>query len=213
MIENIKRIVADLKFEYAGCIDLFFKDVIKIRLFCYFNSNMMKMYIIGELNKEIFLEDSFEDLYSSISNKYIKDIVKNSRVIKNTSLLLLIEGDEKNTELHKCKVVFEDNPYYFKKYALIYSKNEVTILSKIRDEKLVDKINESIFNIGDINHLENDALGEILLKIVVKIPEIKLKSNPYRDLDSIEIIFKSKISEKEVQEAERLIKFYTELKS
>ena len=108
--------------------------------------------------------------------------------MKNSSLIILYEDDREVINFEREIIEVEEDPYFFKKYVLYYTPEELKALStaykeEIKKGSVLDKIKKDSKNDLEFNnYLEGKKVGYylFLLRILIKIPiinlEIKTKS-------------------------------------
>lgn len=154
------------------------------------NTNKNSFYTViflselNENNLENIINQKQESLYESLSLKE-----NFNAIVKNTNLLILLQTDK---EINKEIMAIEEDEYFFKKYILKYSSEELESLNEYKGT-LINKI----------ENIKNDYTGfkkfkqkqkfydnnwfSLLMKLYIKIPELNL-SNYRNEVEPIDLI-------------------------
>lgn len=132
----------------------------------------------------IYNTGSLEQWGTILARQTIITLQKNDPAfMKNSSLIILYEDSRDISYFEQEVILVEEDPNYFKKYVLYYTKKEFELLSQEilennNNKNILEKIlelskNESEFN----NYLEKKSIGYhlFLWRILIKIPIIPLK--------------------------------------
>lgn len=176
--------------SYIDNIDMFVSSNLrnKIEYFIVIN---LKNPTANNLNK--LVEDGFNSIYSYIkSSKHY-----NAYMEKNTSLVVLLETTERDSNFNRKVFDIEENKYNFKKYVITYTQDQLEQLQDIDSQEgdLLKKINEIIYDKDEFiafksNPME-DSLYNIVSKLYIKLPFLKL--NPKEEkISSLEDDIKAK---------------------
>ena len=121
---------------------------------------------------------------------YLKRKDDNNLLIKNSSLIIFIEvkNKQEEDELKKLALKLEDDRYYFKKYVVLYSDEELqSLITNMGQAQISGYIREKIL---DKNQFQQYKIGEknndysLILKLLIKIPVLSL-------LNEEKIVFKN----------------------
>lgn len=158
-------------------------DAIKASFFGNYTSEMTNFYIIlyvDNISKN-FVSEKVHDYYEAIMSL---EEGFDQRIDKNLSMLVCYEYDDDNNfaSLSKKFYEIEEDPYYFKKYLLMYSKEEkIILLNETQHEKSITEfINSNVNNISNFEEFKkkNDDIRsityQICSKIMIKIPFLTL---------------------------------------
>ena len=113
-----------------------------------------------------------QDLFFKICEKEIEE-KRYEAFEKNVSLLYLNEVDSITTEIRNESVKIENNPFYFKKYVLLYEKSAWDDLAT----KMSDDINTCLLNPLYFDELKTDNCSpfSLLYEIAHKLPFFKIQ--------------------------------------
>ncbi|PJJ41380.1 ABC-three component system middle component 1 [Hallerella succinigenes] len=113
-----------------------------------------------------------QDLFFKICEKEIEE-KRYEAFEKNVSLLYLNEVDSITTEIRNESVKIENNPFYFKKYVLLYEKSAWDDLAT----KISDDINTCLLNPLYFDELKTDNCSpfSLLYEIAHKLPFFKIQ--------------------------------------
>lgn len=195
MIELIKKIFIDSQFQIDDKFYITSNDY-QILFANRTEKNKFDFYLIMILKEKDLklgkLETTFEKALEKILYTY-----KYPGLDKNLSLLLVVEREVLDyTEEFSRKIYhFEEDPFYFKKYMLPYTLEQYDSLKKtlnsnmnvieqldnlISDKNLFSEFKES----KNINRSKNGMIYDLISKIYIKLPFLKLKVNK-EDLPNI----------------------------
>lgn len=156
-------------------------------------------YNLKILNKleELYIAD--KELMSI--RKQIMDVderfVNTSEVDKNLSALYLVKTPEKSGEDAFKENIYqvEENPKYFKKYVLTYSKSLEESLKEKIDGSIERTLNTLINNLSlyEDTFKNNNDLYKFILRMFSKLPFLEYKYNVDSELKELELIFKERI--------------------
>lgn len=139
------------------------------------------VYDLEELSKSVvnnLLDNNLYDLELHSSEIYL-----NKEMKKNTSVIFLVKvEDGKLTESEK-KLIFkiEEDPYFYKKYVLWYSQNEMENISSYIENITDNLMNKDLFGnmkdsmLGKIKYNSDIHAYELLCRIFIKLPFLTLK--------------------------------------
>lgn len=149
-------------------------------------------------NLDKLIEDGFNSIYSYIKSSEDYD----TYMEKNTSLIILLETTERDSNFNRKIFDIEENKYNFKKYVITYTKSQLEKLQELyrQGDDLLKKTNKIIYDTDEFtgfksNPLEN-SLYNIVSKLYIKLPFLKLNPEE-KELSSLESDIKSKISSDE----------------
>ena len=113
-----------------------------------------------------------QDLFFKICEKEFEE-KRYEAFEKNVSLLYLNEVDVITTEIRNESVKIENNPFYFKKYVLLYEKSAWDDLAT----KISDDINTCLLNPLYFDELKTDNCSpfSLLYEIAHKLPFFKIQ--------------------------------------
>lgn len=192
-IKNISLAVKNKKYRinnYIDNISMFVPNVSnnKIEYFIVIN---LKNPTISNLNK--LIEYDFNSIYSYV--KSIKDY--KAYMEKNTSLVVLLETTERDSNFNRKVFDIEENKYNFKKYVITYTQDQLEQLQDIDSQEgdLLKKTNEIIYDKDEFIEFKSnpmeDSLYNIVSKLYIKLPFLKL--NPKEEkISSLEDDIKDK---------------------
>jgi hypothetical protein len=137
--------------------------------------------------------------------------VGSADVEKNTSLILCVKAHDltQEIEIHKNEILaVEEDEFYFKKYALIYSENGI---KNFKDaEKVTAVLSATLLDINNFNQyhdtLQQDATYHFVLQVFLKLPFLFipiLESDGYK---SIREIFEGMVDNRQVLLMEKVVK-------
>ena len=123
-----------------------------------------------------------------------KELCQEDALDKNISMLVLWEtaGTIEREQFKRKKMNLEEDPYYFKKYVLGYSKQELLDLEgKIKDNNgdAVDFIERNIISKETFNLYKPEPFVKewysLLYRIAIKIPFLRIKISESQGLESL----------------------------
>lgn len=137
-----------------------------------------------ENNLENIINQKQESLYESLSYKE-----NFNAIVKNTNLLILLKSDK---EMNRQIMAIEEDEYFFKKYILKYSSNELTSLNEHR-KIILEKIENIKYDYVGFKKFKqkqefyDNNWFSLLMKLYIKIPELNL-SNYRNEIEPINLI-------------------------
>ncbi|MGL5124977.1 MAG: ABC-three component system middle component 1 [Fusobacteriaceae bacterium] len=158
-------------------------------------------WFIENVNKNsfyavIFLSESDENTLENIINQKQENLYENlsskenfNAIVKNTNLLILLKSDK---EMNEQIMAIEEDEYFFKKYILKYSSNELTSLSEHR-KIILEKIENIKYDYAGFKKFKqkqefyDNNWFSLLMKLYIKIPELNL-SNYRNEIEPINLI-------------------------
>ena len=179
MIELIKKIFEEKDFVVKK--DNYHKQEY---YFCmrYTESNF-DFFVVLTIKKEDINLEKFNDWSALLINKITTDNPI-AGIDKNLSMIMLLEDESDSKTLNKLINKIEEDPYYFKKYVLTYTKQQKEKLSKLTlnksiireiEEIVSDKEKFSEFKkiSGDMSELKNN-LYSLISKTFIKLPFLRV---------------------------------------
>ena len=167
-----------------------------------------------------FLEFYDKNLVVAIASSFRKCSTYTPEMDKNTSLILAVQKNKNASLSIEKQRRIEDDPYYFKKYVLLYSKNELSELKGyVKDgQNILELIKHYIYNKENFNkykeHPDNNQLYSIITNLSTKIPIIPMdfsNSNELFDVNKhFEEKFEAKHTKKQREGVEELIKLVSQ---
>lgn len=149
------------------------------------------------LNTRAFLEKDQIDVY-----QVLKKYISNSSFDKNISLLLCIEYNQINRfeEINEYIMKVEEDPYYFKKFVLFYSKNEVININKELNntEHCIWEFIKEKFGCDEIINIEDKNI-EFILKLCIKMPYIPITFSDSHKFNNISHKVEEKIQNEKLE--------------
>ncbi|MEK3822490.1 ABC-three component system middle component 1 [Cytobacillus sp. FSL W8-0315] len=168
--------------------------------------------------RDLFRKNYYLVFFLSNDNK-IEDIIKNQAkyffllkeffgedpdIDKNTSLLICIESSNENNKL---SLNIEEDAYYFKKYVLTYSKEQLTSFiteyNSLIEEKGIKNVLEEIVNnvqLFEVFKLDPDinSVYKLITNIFIKIPILKVPMNEEKTVYSLSEVIETSLKNKEL---------------
>lgn len=107
---------------------------------------------------------------------------------KNLSLLILLEVNslEVSNEINSLIFDIEEDPYDFKKYVLVYTKDQVEILKRLKEEsdsEITETINQILNDSMKFSRFksnedsEDKLIYDLVSKLFIKIPFLNMEYN------------------------------------
>lgn len=184
------------------------------------------------ISRDLFRKNYFLVLFISDENK-IRDIIKNQAkyffllkeffgedpdIDKNTSLLICIQTSNENNSLF---LNIEEDAYYFKKYVLTYSNEQLTSFItdyrglieekgiKIAMDKIVNDVQlfEDFKQNPDIN-----GVYKLITKIFIKIPILRVPINEEKTVYSLSEVIEDTLKNKGLYDLKVRLDFLRESK-
>ncbi|QQF63130.1 hypothetical protein I9X38_01950 [Bacillus mojavensis] len=184
------------------------------------------------ISRDLFRKNYFLVLFISDENK-IRDIIKNQAkyffllkeffgedpdIDKNTSLLICIQTSNENNSLF---LNIEEDAYYFKKYVLTYSNEQLTSFItdyrglieekgiKIAMDKIVNDVQlfEDFKQNPDIN-----GVYKLITKIFIKIPILRVPINEEKTVYSLSEVIEDSLKNKGLYDLKVRLDFLRESK-
>ncbi|MEC1429221.1 hypothetical protein P9C69_00520 [Bacillus subtilis] len=184
------------------------------------------------ISRDLFRKNYFLVLFISDENK-IRDIIKNQAkyffllkeffgedpdIDKNTSLLICIQTSNENNSLF---LNIEEDAYYFKKYVLTYSNEQLTSFItdyrglieekgiKITMDKIVNDVQlfEDFKQNPDIN-----GVYKLITKIFIKIPILRVPINEEKTVYSLSEVIEDTLKNKGLYDLKVRLDFLRESK-
>lgn len=154
------------------------------------------------LNEGDFLEIDDKELIVNIASNFRSNCEWYiPEMDKNTSLILCNKRHENATLSVDRQRRIEDDPFYFKKYVLLYSEKELAELKKHLEQQhsVVDSIKEYIYNKQNFDKYkdnpENNYVYSAIISLITKIPVIPMNFTKTKDFYDIKAEFTGKLIE------------------
>lgn len=174
---------------------------------CNFNSIEIKDNLLFQKSGKktywlVVNESNLDSLTNNQSELFedCKSAVTDPALEKNISMLVLwkTEGDLELATLKQKIMMVEEDPYFFKKYVLYYSDEELTSLKEaVGDSPLSSFLNENIKSQSVFTKYKGDPLSHefepLIYRISMKVPFIDIDIGLSDGLDSLWESNKSKI--------------------
>lgn len=163
----------------------------------YYSSNEKSenyiVYFVDDLCK-VNIDEILDEKILNISLDHI-----NKEMKKNTSVIFVTKTDNSELSNQEKKIVFkiEEDPYFYKKYVLWYTEEELTSIQEYMDDMTKHLMNKELFqNMKEV--LENDNVDRqdsevlkvysyiLLCRMFIKLPFLSLKTI-YNNPDSNEL--------------------------
>lgn len=220
MIELIKKVFTDSEFQIDNTIgksndnyQMFFaKRTEKDKFDFYLIMNLEEDNL--QLNE---LEKVFDDVLDEILYTY-----EYPGLDKNLSLLLIVKRQvlEYTEEFSRQVYDFEEDPFHFKKYILPYTAKQNDVLQERLDFKknIIKQLDPMVSNKQlfssfkenrDMKEFNNTMLYDLISKIYIKLPFLKLKVNK-EDLPNISREIDSEISAEDKEIVNEFLKMENE---
>ncbi|MGN7894250.1 ABC-three component system middle component 1 [Bacillus sp. 22475] len=157
-------------------------------------------------NVKNFLEEAD---YSAFLEYMKNEVFYNSNMEKNFSLLVCLNyNKEIDVEMQKDIYEIEENPYDFKKYVLIYSDEQVQMLSKelllpkyrmlIPVEGIKNVLNKILIDNArfyNFKNYMNDTVYDLITKIFIKLPFLSTEIGKEKQMENLQEKIKNKLDE------------------
>lgn len=220
MIELIKKIFTDSDFQIDNTIvnsnddyQMFFAKRV--------GKDKFDFYLIMNLKEGKLQLNELEKYLDSILDEVLYTY-EYPGLDKNLSLLLIVERQvlEYTEKFSRQVYDFEEDPFHFKKYMLPYTPEQNNILQEKLDFKkdIIKQLDAIISNKQlfrsfkenrDIKESNNTMLYDLISKIYIKLPFLKLKVNK-EDLSNISKEIDSEISAKDKDIVDKVLKMEIE---
>lgn len=187
------------------------------------NDIKSEFYLIIYMEEDVFLKVDENKLFSSLSKSINQSEAYTAEVDKNTSLIICVKRDSNikvHEHLEKKELKVEENPYFFKKYVLSYNENIAQkVFGKVFNSsssnlRLTEFVESTITNHENFikfkSNEENYEEYELLAKIVIKVPVVKIKNPDIKSIKSINQTIHEKISADNLEKAKKLVEFINE---
>ncbi|MDF2800406.1 MAG: hypothetical protein K0S61_309 [Anaerocolumna sp.] len=176
-------------------------------------SNKATYYILdfNELNDETNIRESVV----SKQNSYYSNIMEmkdNKVILKNTSLLIFIQVKDKEQAdyLKETIIEFEEDKYFFRKYVLVYTENELESLRKrLPQNGILNYINNEIKNTECFDKFKkrnNIDHYNLLLKMLIKIPVLNFYMGLKENMPSLESMIENELKEKQLMDLNKRVR-------
>ncbi|MED3685613.1 hypothetical protein P4530_21835 [Bacillus thuringiensis] len=157
-------------------------------------------------NVKTFLEEAD---FSAFLEYMKNEEFYNSNMEKNFSLLVCLNyNKEIDVEMQKDIYEIEENPYDFKKYVLIYSDEQVQMLSKellspeyrmlIPVEGIKNVLNKILIDNArfyNFKNYMNDTVYDLITKIFIKLPFLSTEIGKEKQMENLQEKIKNKLDE------------------
>lgn len=110
---------------------------------------------------------------------------------KNTSLLYIKEIGDMPNEIENA-INIENDPFYYKKYVLLYTKNDWEKIKNID----VSRIGSALISAENFKELKEKGAYDLLYKIAHKLPFLKLAFREIHNLEDINSLLSSNENDK-----------------
>ena len=189
MIKIIKQIQEESDFLIERIVEDNWNDNFKVLFAKRVQDDKFDFFLTLQIQEEHLNLNELENITNELFNK-IMHTQKYLGVDKNLSLLMLVE---KNTilasdEFNKIVYDFEEDPFYFKKYLLPFTPEQLELLNRILipSEKIINQLDtivsdKSLFQMFKENRLHSNTeefqIYDLVSKIYIKTPFMRLKVN------------------------------------
>lgn len=167
-------------------------------------NNDKSLYYIFDFNEEVNissveanLQEKQEKYYNYMMNMNESNIIK-----QNCSFISCIQVDsiKEVQQLKNSILELEEDRYFFKKYIIVFTKNEILDLkAKISSRHINDFIAKQIEDIELFDNFKkgnNDNYYSLLLKLLIKIPSLTYGIKINRSLSSLQVDIDEVLKEK-----------------
>ncbi|KRF06041.1 hypothetical protein ASG89_20065 [Paenibacillus sp. Soil766] len=141
-------------------------------------------FVVVNVNKIKLLHD-----YNELFEEFYSTIITNRQgfigIEKNLSLILLMESNSMQFTKEQNSLIYdlEEDPYYFKKYVLVYTQQQQElIIERLSQEiEVIEYLNEFLLNADYFNSFKRNQDSEIAIeydivsKLFIKIPFLNIK--------------------------------------
>ena len=172
---------------------------------CY-KENAINFYLVLLMEEE---ELAINSVINDVSTYF--DAIKSletgydERMDKNLSMLVCLKvKDSAVSKIYEDVFEIEEDPYFFKKYVLVYNDQNVSELTKLFNDPSKDSnqvINEVVNNSELFLNYKEDigstSLYEMCSKLMIKIPIIKLE-NKVQDVTDLNLEIDEELSKQEL---------------
>lgn len=161
-------------------------------------------FIGDDKNKKTFWFVTDTDLMNILENQgefyeQCKAITTDKSLKKNCNLLLIHKIQDKLTEKNRRTLLkIEENPYHFRKYVLYYTESELNELKNLQgEESLLNYIVNNAFDTEIFEQFKNKVEEysglALMYRILIKMPFIKIESNPINGLKNLEKVIEESV--------------------
>ena len=142
----------------------------------------------------LLLNDDIEHVLENQARYFeeCKKLCSEAGMDKNVSMIFIWEtdGTVPRDTFKRTKMRIEEDPYFFKKYVLGYSRDELSQLKKeIGDQDVVAFLEEKIVSKEVFDGYKNEPFVKtwqsLLYRIAIKVPFLKIKIGESRGLQSL----------------------------
>lgn len=212
MKEIIKNLLVADKFNYIEKTCEINKSTYNKYSFIYAENNDKKMYYIMRFYKGI---DDFNKRFEMDQNYSFDYICKKgnaNEIKKNSSMIIFIVVDDiKEKNIIQSRILdIEEDIYFFKKYVLIYTNDEINDLKYKLKENNVKKFMEENINKEDLFQefkLKNKLSAySLILKLYIKLPHTRYNDTFSSDrIQNLNEIIQDEINERQLTEVHKEI--------
>lgn len=150
----------------------------------YINKGKSENYLVYYLNS--FTK---EDIDKILGENFIELQKYDKEKKSNTSIIFVTKIEDKYLNEEEKKLVFEieEDPFYYKKYLLWYTEEELVNISNYSEDITNKIVNKDIFKDmknameGNINYTNEIHSYELLCRIFIKLPFLSLENIYHED--------------------------------
>lgn len=172
--------------------------------------NDFEFFILKELTEKKFLSFFNDEEWNSIISEF--QGIGDNKIIKNTSLLVLINVDDLEDFYRKNLnqiMQIEEDVYYFRKYILLYTDKGLSKIKQVNTQFLLDYIQmEEQGNYSYFEKFENNMFFDetyfIAMQLIIKLPFISIPHSSRR-FEMIEDRIKLRIKEEDAIDNEKKV--------
>ena len=172
--------------------------------------NDFEFFILKELTEKKFLSFFNDEEWNSIISEF--QGIGDNKIIKNTSLLVLINVDDLEDFYRKNLnqiMQIEEDVYYFRKYILLYTDKGLSKIKQVNTQFLLDYIQmEEQGNYSYFEKFENNMFFDetyfIAMQLIIKLPFIYIPHSSRR-CEMIEDRIKLRIKEEDAIDNEKKV--------
>ncbi|OBR92675.1 hypothetical protein CLRAG_23810 [Clostridium ragsdalei P11] len=204
----IREILIELGYTKPKKIDL--NADISINIYKSENKTETQYYVVSTCNQKYFENADFDELQILVYKGIKELIVQEPAVDKNTSWIIGIECKDNYDNIMNKILSIEENPYYFKKMLCPYLTKEV---SEFSDEikccsNYIEYMMQETKKVSRFAafHDGKDSAYDLLMRLLIKLPIIKLKIEKENDLRSLADDIKLAVQEKGLNEIYEFLK-------
>lgn len=213
MIELIEKIFENNNFKLIGKFG---------NIDFYNNKNYISFYLVNYINLTKVSNDKYFEKLNELENRYIgrdnKVRLKNllyenidnddkKALDKNLSAVYVIKVKDSKEFYDNRNIIYdiEESPYFFKRYILAYTENQVNELvdtlkrnrinlDRISDENLSELVND-FDEYKKLMKNEGEGYYELLVRLFCKLPFLNFTTNNEISIDSLEKEIDGRIGE------------------